>query len=347
MIFIHDSAAISPQQSFGEPELAILHEYGENKLRVIEPVYEGIPAGMLRRMGKAVKIGVGVSLPILKKNPPVDGIVLGTADGGLEDCIKFLNQIVEYEEGMLAPANFVQSTANAVASQIGLLTTNKSYNITHVHRGHAFENALMDAGMLISENPGKDYLLAGVDEISSYNFNIDRLNGWHKKEAVTNKSLYDSHTPGTMAGEGAVAFLVNGKPSGAKACVKSLRIINGTDSDELKKQGLKFIQDSGFGSGDSDLLLSGENGDSRVNEYYEILEGLLPDRTGILRYKHLCGEYPTASAYALWLACQILQGMKIPSHMVKREPKAGAIGRILIYNSFKKVQHSFFIVELP
>src|SRR5215831_10403745 len=124
MIHIHDYAAISPQTSFGEPDLSHLHEYGENKLRVIEPVYEGIPGSLLRRMGKAVKIGVGAALHLLKKNPPVHGIVLGTADGGLEDCIKFLNQIVEYDEGMLAPANFVQSTANAIASQVGLLTSN-------------------------------------------------------------------------------------------------------------------------------------------------------------------------------------------------------------------------------
>ena len=347
MIYIHDMAAISPQQSFGESNFATLHEYGDNKLRAIEPAYEGIPASLLRRMGKAVKIGVGVSLPLLKKNSPVHGIVLGTADGGLEDCIKFLNQIVEYEEGILAPANFVQSTANAVASQIGLLTSNKSYNITHVHRGHAFENALLDAGMLVSENPGNDYLLAGVDEISSYNFNIDRLNGWHKREAVTNKNLYDKLTPGSMAGEGAAAFLVNDNPIGANAWVQGLKIIHATDAGELQKQGLKFIQDLEFGSRDSDVFLSGENGDSRIQEYYKAVEGLLPDRTAIFRFKHLCGEYATAIAYALWLACKMLQGIEIPAHMVKRESRTGAVRRILIYNSFKKIQHSFMLVAAP
>ena len=62
----------------------------------------------------------------------------------MEDCIKFLNQIVEYKEGLLTPANFVQSTSNAAAAQIALVTKNHQYNITHVHRGLAFENALMD-----------------------------------------------------------------------------------------------------------------------------------------------------------------------------------------------------------
>jgi hypothetical protein len=344
MIHIHDYTAISPQSSFGQPDLSRLHEYGENKLRVIEPVYEDIPAGLLRRMGKAVKIGVGVALHLLKKNPPVHGIVLGTADGGLEDCIKFLNQIVEYDEGMLAPANFVQSTANAIASQIGLLTSNKSYNITHVYRGHAFENALLDTWMLIAENPGYNYLVAGVDEISSYNFNIDRLNGWHKKEAITNKKLFDTLTPGSMAGEGAAAFIVNDAARGAKASVESLQMIHTTDPGELRKQAVNFMQDTGFGNKESDLFLSGEDGDSSMVEYYHIVEKLLPEKTSVLRFKHLCGEFATATAYALWIACQILNGLKIPAHMVKRITPSGQIRRVLIYNSFRRTQHSLILI---
>lgn len=346
MIYIHDYAAISPQSSFDEPDLTRLHEYGENKLRVIEPVYEGIPGSLLRRMGKAVKIGVGVALHLLKKNPAVQGIVLGTADGGLEDCIKFLNQIVEYDEGMLAPANFVQSTANAIAAQIGLLTSNKSYNITHVYRGHAFENALLDVVMLTAENPGYNYLVAGVDEISSYNFNIDRLNGWHKEEAITNKNVYDILTPGSMAGEGAAAFIINDSALGAKASLESLRMIHTTDTDELRKQALNFIQNTGFGNKESDLLLSGEDGDSRLVGFYHTVEGLLSEKTCILRFKHMCGEFATSTAFALWVACQILNGMPVPGHMVKRKTPGGRIQRILIYNCFRRTQHSFILIKV-
>ena len=71
MFYIHHSAAISPQQTFGDIDLTRLHEYSENKMRAIEPAYEGIPASLLRRMGKAVKIGVGTSISLLKKNPSV------------------------------------------------------------------------------------------------------------------------------------------------------------------------------------------------------------------------------------------------------------------------------------
>ncbi len=93
------------------------------------------------------------------------------------------------------PANFVQSTSNAAAAQIALVTKNHNYNITHVHRGLAFENALMDAVMLLKENPDAGYLLGCTDEISAYNYNIDRLAGWFRDEPVLNTELVQIMKP--------------------------------------------------------------------------------------------------------------------------------------------------------
>ena len=159
MFYIHQTTCISPQQTFPDAGLDHLNGSVENKLKVVEPSYEGIPPGILRRMGKAVRIGVGAALSIINQKP--DGIIIGTANGGMEDCIKFLNQIIDYDEGMLTPGNFVQSTTNAIAGQLGLMSSNKGYNITHVHRALAFENAIIDADMLLKENPGCSYLLGG------------------------------------------------------------------------------------------------------------------------------------------------------------------------------------------
>jgi len=105
-------------------------------------------------MGKSVRMAVGAALPLLEKYSQPDGMIIATANGGMEDCIKFLNQILEYNEGLLTPASFVQSTSNAAAAQIALVTKNHNYNITHVHRGLAFENALMDVVMSLKEHPG-------------------------------------------------------------------------------------------------------------------------------------------------------------------------------------------------
>lgn len=345
MICIHHCAAISPQESFGKIHLDLLHEFGNNKLHVIEPKYDGIPQGALRRMGKAVKIGVGAAISLLKLNRSVQGIIIGTAHGGLEDCIKFLNQIVEYEEGLLAPGNFVQSTANAIAAQLGMMTANKCYNITHVHRGLAFENALIDAFMLIKEYPSNQYLVGGVDEISSYNFNIERLGGWYKKEAITNKDLYKANSAGTMAGEGAAAFLVNGEKNAAIAVVEAVQIIHSIEAEKVSFEISAFLKKYLQDGRKIDLLISGENGDCRMNAFYEACEQLMDPLCTFSRFKHMCGEYPTATAMALWLACQILRTQDLPGHMIKKKGKMDLVKNILIYNNFKGLQHSLIFVS--
>src|SRR5476651_571210 len=203
MFFIHQTSCISPQETFSDVKVDLLHPSVDHKLLVIEPAYAGVAVGALRRMGKASRIGMGTAMQLLQNGPTPDGLIIGTANGGMEESIRFLKQIIEYNEDMLAPGSFVQSTANAIASQLGMLTKNNGYNITHVHKGLAFENAVIDTGMLLTENPLNTYLLGGVDEIASYNYNIELAAGWYKKENPGNQNLYSTNSPGSIAGEGA------------------------------------------------------------------------------------------------------------------------------------------------
>ena len=303
-----------------------------------EPLYEGIPPGILRRMGKAVRMGIGAALPAIKQQPSIDGIIIGTANGGMEDCIKFLNQIIEYEEGMLTPGNFVQSTPNAIAAQMGLLSKNKGYNITHVHRGLAFENALLDAMMMIKENPGNNYLLGAVDEISAYNYNIDLLDGCFKNEIIANKHLYNTVSAGTIAGEGAAMFVVNNNAENAVAAVKAIQTIHTKDVMEVSRVLDQFLQQNLPDNEKADMLLTGENGDVRLLNYYTGVESFFDKHTGIARFKHMCGEYPSASSVALWLACN---SREWPMHMIKKQSAVSAIRNIIIYNNYRGLQHGF------
>jgi Beta-ketoacyl synthase, N-terminal domain len=345
MLYIHQSYCISPQQTFGEINIEQLNDVSDKKLLAIEPGYEGIPPGILRRMGKAVRMGTGAAMPIIKSTPKLDGIIIGTAKGGMEDCIKFLNQIIQYDEGLLAPGNFVQSTSNAIAAQLGLLSHNTGYNTSHVHRGLAFENGIIDAIMQLKENPGNNYLLSGVDEISSYNYNIETLAGSYKSADISNKALYITATEGTIAGEGAAAFLVNDKPGNAIAHVIAVKTLHTEDQGLVKKQLQLFIDEYTVNGKTIDLLLSGENGDERIINFYTCAESLVPENTGTIRFKHMCGEYATAGAWAMWLACHLLNGGHAATHMIKKQPAGTSINRILIYNNYKGRQHSFMLVE--
>ena len=311
----------------------------------IEPAYEDIPVNILRRMGKAVRLGAGCALPIIKKEIEINGIIIGTSNGGMEDCFKFLNQIIQYEEGQLTPGNFVQSTMNAIAAQIGLLSKNKSYNITHVHRGLSFENAAIDAAMQLNENLNSNFLLGAVDEISAYNYNIENLGGWYREENIAGIDLYTTDANGSIAGEGAAMFLVNNKKENAIAGLDAVHIIHSEDEVTVQHQLKSFLAEHLAAGEKIDLFLSGENGDNRFLKFYTACENLMDENISIARFKHMSGEFTTAAAIAVWLACYIIQDQKLPLHMLKRKGAHASYKKILLYNNYRGVQHSFMLLS--
>ncbi len=345
MLFIHQTTCISPQQTFPEKDINLeyLYESSDNKLKARDPGYENIPANQLRKMGKSVRLGMGAALPLIPKDPK--GIIIGTANAGMEESIEFMKQIIDHNEGILSPGTFVQSTPNTIASQISLYSGNKGYNITHVHAGMAFENALLDTAMLIKENPLNTYLVGGVDEIGTKNHNIDRLQSWYKKELVSNIHLYEADSPGSIAGEGAAMFLVNGNKTNAMARFKALTTLYSEDEDIVAGRMQWFLDDQLRTGENIDLLLTGENGDDRLLKFFSACESIMDNETTVARFKHMCGEYPTASSFALWIACQVLTNQALPQHMIKKGSIKKEYKNLLIYNNYKGMQHSFMLVS--
>jgi len=345
MAYFHLPVCISPQNSFPEVDLYQIRESKNNLLEVMEPAYPGIPAAARRRMGKSVRMAVGAALPILEKFPQPDGIIIATANGGMEDCIKFLNQIVEYNEGLLTPANFVQSTSNAAASQIALVTKNHNYNITHVHRGLAFENALMDTMMLLKENKDAGYLLGSTDVISAYNYNIDRNAGCFRDELILNTHLFQSKAKGTIPGEGAFMVMMNNQKMGASAGLNSVKTIHSIDPLTILKTLEKFLSDNFIPGEWPDLLLTGEDGDERLLPYIDIVESFMDKCVPVARFKHFCGDYCTASSFACWISMQIFETGTIPDLLIKKRGETKPVRKILIYNNFRGAQHAFILVS--
>ncbi|MES2371205.1 MAG: beta-ketoacyl synthase chain length factor [Bacteroidota bacterium] len=344
MFYIHQYSCISPQETFLKNDIETLHASTENILHVIEPAYTGFPPGALRRMGKASRMGMGTAMQVLQNNAKPDGFIVGTANGGMEESIRFLKQIIEYNEDTLAPGSFVQSTANAIASQLGMSTQNHGYNITHVHKGLSFENSVIDVGMLLKENPEHSYLLGGVDEIASYNYNIEYAAGCYKKEITSNKELYNVNSSGSIAGEGAAMFLVNNTVENASAKLCALATLH-TDDKRMVLDWMRSFIEKELPAGETiDLFLTGDDGDSRHAELFSSCEALVNIDTTIARFKHMCGEYPTASAFALWLACVLPVNKPLPQHMLSRKGAEQNIKNVLIYNCHQGVQHSFMLV---
>jgi hypothetical protein len=345
MPYFHQSICISPQASFPETDLTHIRESENNLLTVIEPDYPGIPAGVKRRMGKSVRMAVGAALPLLQKYPQPDGMIIATANGGMEDCIKFLNQIIEYNEGLLTPGSFVQSTSNAAAAQIALVTKNHQYNITHVHRGLAFENALLDVAMSLKEYPDRAYLLGCTDEISAYNYNIDSLAGSFRKDPVLNSELFTTSAAGTIPGEGSFMVWMNNQREGAIGRLDAVRTLHSEDPAMVLNVLKKMLSENFVAGEMPDMILTGENGDDRLLKYYEAVESSFHNTVPVGRFKHLCGEYCTATSFACWLSFQILTEGRIPPLVLKKNASEKPVQRILIYNNYRAAQHAFILVS--
>ncbi len=344
MFYIHQTSCISHQPTFHEVDLENLNRSDNNQLLAVEPKYSNIPIGQLRRMGRALRMGVGTGMQLLEHNQ-TDGIIIGTANSGIEDSITFLNQILDYQEGRLTPTNFVQSTFNAIAGLLGMITKNTGYNATHVHRGLAFENVMLDAIMRLNENPEHSYLIGGVDEISVRNYRMEAMAGWYKTEEVSNLDLYQTETPGSLPGEGAAMFIVNHKKDEAIAKLRAIQLLNVLEPKAIAAQLSQFMQQHLSDTEPIDLFLSGENGDQRFFKYYAACEKVIGPNTTIARFKHLTGEFQTASALALWLGCHFLQTQSIPAHAVKYIGDRNGLNRVLVYNNYHGEQHSFMLLE--
>lgn len=345
-MYLKDVYSISPQVTHTDEFINGNYKiYSKNILSVIEPSYsEMIPASLLRRMGKAVRMGIGAALPLIERHEKLNGIVIGTANGGLENCINFLNQIIEYDEGVLTPTHFVQSTPNALAGQLALMSKNTGYNVTHVNGPLAFENAILDAMMFLEGATNKTALLLGaVEEISNYNYNIDLIAGRYKSDYIDNNKLITSQTKGSICGEGSTMFIVSNDANNALAKLINLKQINYPNEIELEYLLNQFLFENDLKTEDIDLLILGNNGDVQFDSWYTLLKSFFSSKKEYVYYKNFVGEYRTSSAFALYFATQLLKGR---IHHKGIEGDVSSIPKIiLIYNQFEGIHHSFILVQ--
>lgn len=257
----------------------------------IEPDYkELIPVLQLRRMTKPVRLGIAAAKISLQSSGirMPDSIHVGTAYGMLQDSETFLQKIIEQEEQMLPPTAFIQSTHNTVGGQIALMLGCTRHNMTFVHKGHSFESALLDARLMLSEPTTSQVLAGAAEECTDTGYAILKRFG-----------LYDH---ATTAGEGASFFtLSRHQEPTALARIKELHMFRADHLSEVMEQLRLFFASRSPKIHPEDVLILGANGQMTTDPIYEALKDeLFPQHTPLL-FKQYCGEFPTASAFALSL----------------------------------------------
>ncbi|WP_214073196.1 beta-ketoacyl synthase chain length factor [Mucilaginibacter sp. dw_454] len=349
--YISSAITISPQKTFKNPLfLDEVEVYTDNRLTCIEPDYsEAIDPRLIRRMSRIIKMSVASALACLKEAAVAipDAIVTGTAYGCLEDTSVFLSNMIEYSEEPITPTAFVQSTHNTIGAQVALLIKCRQYNNTFVSGGASFENALLDAMMLLAENDNSNVLVGGMDEITDMSHIVLSRMGLYKRKPASNLDLFKTASKGTINGEGAAFFLLANKPSSRDlACVDAVTTFyKPTDITETANYIKTFLTTRAINCSDIDLLITGNNGDTKNDEIYaQIQTSVLADIPSV-NYKHLCGEYPTSTAFAVWLGSNIIKNNAIPDALNFKPISKSKINKVLIYNHYQNTYHSLILLS--
>lgn len=357
-VYIQRVASIHPQGNHSQgnnPKVNDSSETSANRpfLQACEPDYKNIitNATLRRRMSRIVKMGVACGLECMGELSPekIEGIITATGLGCLVDTEKFLNNLLDNKERMLNPTPFIQSTFNTIGAQIALIHQIHAYNMTYVHRGLSFESALLDAMMKIGEG-SENILVGAIDEMTETSYIIQQRLGLLK---------------GIEAGEGAQFFLLS-REAGEHplAEIRGLETFTGQHTtEEISSRIIRFLQRNGLNCQDIQWLVTGKNKKQSLqddsheqttgyeksiidekdmitkknimnenNSIYEKLETYLFPESIHLSFKDECGEYPTASSYAVWKVVKASANCTIPTN-------------ILIYNHHHSINHSLILIR--
>ncbi len=350
-VYIKGIGNISPQNTIDSNiflDDVVNHDAGF--LTSISPNYkEFINPIKLRRMSKLIKMGISASKLCLQdagiENP--GAIITGTGLGLVGDTEKFLNQVLDHNEEFLAPTAFIQSTHNTISGQVAIALKCFNYNNTYSHRGFSFESALLDGMLLIKDKDAENVLVGGFDEITAEHHSIVKKTRWVKKEDIKSLDLLEHKTSGTIVGEGVGFFSLTGtKDENNYAKIQDIKTVYKPESkEEIESKINQFLLDNNLTKDDIDLVVLGLNGNTDTDDiYYHLADNYFD--TNYAYFKHLSGDYHTVGTFALWFAANSIKHQKVPeiARFRKENFTEKPIKNVLVYNHFREVDHSIFLI---
>lgn len=349
-VYINSVGSISSQKTFDNSEfLDDIISYEDNIISVVNPNYKDyISPADSRRMAKGIKMGVVASKIALNDAnlETVDAIITGTGMGCLKDSEKFLKALIDNDEQFLTPTSFIQSTHNTVGGQIALGLQCKGYNFTYVHASISFESTVLDAKLMLENDEANSILVGGVDEHAEHTIALHKLVNHIKVEKTASTALLDSKTEGAVYSEGANFFVLsNEKQPSSYAIIEAIKTYNTLGGTNINSIVSEFLTENNLDSESIDIVVLGNNGDIKFDHFYNDLSAGIFKNTQQVYYKHLCGEFNTASSFGVWLASKILKTQKLPEAVKLNTIKASNYKTILLYNQYRGENHSLTLLR--
>ncbi|ASV29828.1 beta-ketoacyl synthase N-terminal-like domain-containing protein [Maribacter cobaltidurans] len=349
-VYINSIGSVSVQKTFNNSEfLNEIVDYEGISVKAVDPNYkEYIPPAAARRMAKGIKMSAVSSQNAMKEAglENVDAIIVGTGLGCLGDSEKFVRDLLDNDEQYLTPTKFIQSSHNTVAGSIALDMGCKGYNFTYVHSNISFESSLWDAKLQLANNEAEKILVGAVDEVVDHHVITHQFIEHIKKEPVSMRDVLNSGTKGIVFGEGSHFFVLsNKKQQSTYSKLLDMGIYNTLSNDEVSETIRHFVEKNGASIKDLDGVILGNNGDVEHDTIYHELGTSLFHEIPQLVYKHLSGEYDTASGFAFWLANKIFKTGKVPETLRWNDLPINNPKRLLIYNQYRGKNHSLVLLE--
>lgn len=348
-VYINSAACISVQDTLNENILQNLNPQNTVKIiKAIEPNYkEFIPPAMIRRMSKTVKMSSVASNFALKEAgiEKPDAIIVGTGMGCSQDSEKFLKNVIDNHEEFLTPTFFIQSTHNTVAGQIALGLQCHAYNFTYVNTSSSLEFSFLDAQLQINDGEAENILVGSTDEQTDRTMELYCLNNTIKKETDLPADHLNSKTNGVIWGEGASFFVVGkDKTESSYAKLTDIKISNRLELNETQEFIQEFLLKNNLSVNHIDAVILGFSSDADSDAYYTKAMNLFPN-SALLYYKHLSGEFNTASGFSTFIACHILKEQQIPKVMMINSIQKEEVKNVLLYNHLAGDDHSLVLLE--
>jgi 3-oxoacyl-(acyl-carrier-protein) synthase len=348
-VYIKGMGNISPQKTWDEDALlAQVMDYRADQVKCVEPDYtRWLDSKQIRRMSRILKMGSASAFIALKESgiEKPDAIITGTGYGCLDDTGTFLSKMIESNEQTLNPTPFIQSTHNTIGSAIALFLQCQGYNQTYVQGAFSFENSLLDAIVLLKEEPSYKVLVGGVDETTQASHAIlNRFNIYRQNLPGTLK-LFKSKGKGTVHGEGAAYFVLSAENGDHDiAAVEGVTTFYKASPDEIRSGVERLLIDNGVKPSEIDFVLLGRSGDEHSDKTLQDITSKLFPSGSIGLFKHLCGEYPVASAFGLWLAARIIKDHHVPDAVIYKDT-GRPLKNILVFNQYFGTHHSAMLLK--
>lgn len=349
-VYINSIGSVSVQKTFDSTQfLEDIVTYNDTTLKVVDPNYkEYIPPAAARRMAKGIKMSAVSSKNAMKEAglQNVDAIIVGTGLGCLGDSEKFVSDIIKNDEQYLTPTRFIQSSHNTVAGSIALDMGCKGYNFTYVNTSISFESSLWDAKLQLQANEATHILVGGVDEMVDHHVDTHRFIGHVKDKPVAMEEVLSSHTKGAVIGEGSHFFVLsNKKGESTYSKLTALNIYNTLKKENIAEVITGFLKDNHLLLKDIDGVILGNNGDIEYDHFYTDLCSSIFENTPQLVFKHLSGEFDTATGFGFWLANKIFKTGIVPEIVKLNDKNITEPKRLLLYNQYRGRNHSLVLLE--